>query len=439
MAGELDIGPETIGRRLRRLRLEQGVSQRDSSAPGITYAYISRIEAGTRRPSVKALRMLARKLGVTPEYLETGSELPAVHARELRLAEQELRLRLDGEADVAAALAILDEAERDADGAALVRARILLGFAAAAAGDQIGTIEHLSRVIGSELVTPSSRPDVYATLGHAYACAGHAEQAVALFERAMEELARAEPGNRAAEVRYATYLSYALTDLGNIQRARSLLADLWKRTENVEDGYTRIRLYWSLGRVALEEARPLAALDNFRRAIALLEVTEDTKHLAGAHLACAEATITTDELGDAHSHLEQAERLLLGQALSSDMVVLRRLQALCALKAGDAVDAASIAEQAVDLSRGIPREHGLALSALAQARASAGNDGADEAFAESVTLLREYGAGREHTDALRGYGRYLRDSGRDREALEVFEQAAEAASELRIYPTSATG
>ena len=40
--------------------------------------------------------MLAKKLGVTPEYLETGSELDAAELRELRVAEQELRLRLDG-------------------------------------------------------------------------------------------------------------------------------------------------------------------------------------------------------------------------------------------------------------------------------------------------------------------------------------------------------
>ena len=64
---------EPIGIRLRRLRLERGLSQRELAGPGVSYAYISRIEAGTRRPSVKALRTLARTLGVSPEYLETGS------------------------------------------------------------------------------------------------------------------------------------------------------------------------------------------------------------------------------------------------------------------------------------------------------------------------------------------------------------------------------
>src|SRR5205807_5149598 len=87
---------ETVGQRLRRLRLDRGLSQRDLSGPGVSYAYISRIEAGARRPSVKALRMLAQTLGVTAEYLETGSELGGAEARELQLADIELRLRLEG-------------------------------------------------------------------------------------------------------------------------------------------------------------------------------------------------------------------------------------------------------------------------------------------------------------------------------------------------------
>lgn len=64
---------ETPGARLKRLRLAAGLSQRDLSEPGVSYAYISRIEAGARTPSVKALRKIAPKLGVTLEYLERGA------------------------------------------------------------------------------------------------------------------------------------------------------------------------------------------------------------------------------------------------------------------------------------------------------------------------------------------------------------------------------
>ena len=37
----------------------------DTSLPGVSYAYISRIEAGSRYPSEMALRHLATKLGTT--------------------------------------------------------------------------------------------------------------------------------------------------------------------------------------------------------------------------------------------------------------------------------------------------------------------------------------------------------------------------------------
>jgi transcriptional regulator with XRE-family HTH domain len=193
---------ETIAERLRRLRLEQGASQRDLSAPGITYAYISRIEAGARTPSVKALRMLAAKLGVTPGYLETGSELGGAEMRELRLAEQELQLRLEGAADVRAVQGILEEAELHADVPATVRARILLGLEASGRGDHAATVAHLLQVVGSELVTPAGRPDVWSALGRAHAAAGSPREAVALFEHALDELARIEPEDLAARVRY---------------------------------------------------------------------------------------------------------------------------------------------------------------------------------------------------------------------------------------------
>src|SRR3954451_9955982 len=103
---------ETIGARLKRLRLQRGLSQRDLSSPGVSYAYISRIEAGARSPSVKALRKLAQKLKVSVEYLETGRDIRDVDDRELRLADAELELRLAENSEEAERklAAVLDEA-----------------------------------------------------------------------------------------------------------------------------------------------------------------------------------------------------------------------------------------------------------------------------------------------------------------------------------------
>ena len=87
-------GSETIGERLRRLREAQGLTQRDLIAPGVSAQYISKIERGQRNASVKALRKIAPKLGITAQYLETGSDIPDAEVREFWLDDAELALRL---------------------------------------------------------------------------------------------------------------------------------------------------------------------------------------------------------------------------------------------------------------------------------------------------------------------------------------------------------
>src|SRR4051812_27335670 len=91
--------PETVGQRVRRLREERGWNQRQLAAPGCSYAYISRIEADLRKPSLRVLRILAKKLGVSAHYLETGEEVTPWAVRELRLSDAELEVRLNRNLD----------------------------------------------------------------------------------------------------------------------------------------------------------------------------------------------------------------------------------------------------------------------------------------------------------------------------------------------------
>jgi transcriptional regulator with XRE-family HTH domain len=67
---------ETVGGRVKRLREEKGLSQRElaEGLPRVGYAFISRVESGQREPSLRTLRLLAERLGVTALYLETGSD-----------------------------------------------------------------------------------------------------------------------------------------------------------------------------------------------------------------------------------------------------------------------------------------------------------------------------------------------------------------------------
>jgi transcriptional regulator with XRE-family HTH domain len=74
------VAEEPFAQRLLRLRRELGWSQRRLSRAGYTAAYISRLEAGERQPSVHVIRQLATELGVDPYYLETGRDDPLLTA-----------------------------------------------------------------------------------------------------------------------------------------------------------------------------------------------------------------------------------------------------------------------------------------------------------------------------------------------------------------------
>src|SRR5437764_11705589 len=183
---------ETIGQRLRRLRLERGLSQRELAGPGVSYAYISRIEGGQRQPSLRAIRRLARKLGVTAQFLETGSMTTSEEEREIRLSESELRLRLGESVDEAEDVlrAVLREAEEAGAIDAVIRAEIGLGLAAARAGRHEQAAEHLERSIQEPLVSPASHPDVFITLGATYLFLDRPEHAGDLYEKCLDELER---------------------------------------------------------------------------------------------------------------------------------------------------------------------------------------------------------------------------------------------------------
>lgn len=78
---DAETAPETLGTRIARLRRERNLSQRRLAlAADVSPAYLSKIEAGERRPSVEVVRRFAPALGVSATYLETGlhreAELP---------------------------------------------------------------------------------------------------------------------------------------------------------------------------------------------------------------------------------------------------------------------------------------------------------------------------------------------------------------------------
>jgi transcriptional regulator with XRE-family HTH domain len=423
---------ETIGQRLRRLRLERGLSQRALAEPGVSYAYISRIEAGTRQPSVKALRKLGPKLGVSADYLETGSDLSDGQRLELRLADAELRLRLDEDPAQAEneLRGLLDEAVAAGDLRSGTHARIVLADAALAVGRAADAIELLEPAAGDGDLSPGLRTDVFFPLGRAYAHVGRLDKAIALYDRCLEETRENEPENLVALVRYASALSFALTDAGQLERAQEVLSEIVDDTSDAlaEPG-AQMRLYWSLARLAGIRGEHASSLDYARRALALVEATEDTVALGRAHLLCGYILVAQEDATRAQHHLRRAEHLLAASTKPTDIAYLRTEQAKAALLVGDGDEAVRRARESLELLGDLdPGEQGAAWLALARGLELQGETSAAlEAFRRSTQTLEAADKVADAAEACRVWGRALRAAGRENEAMDVLENAAELA------------
>ena len=414
---------ETIGERVRRLRLARGLSQRDLSAPGVSYAYVSRIEAGARVPSMKAMRILAERLGVTLEEIETGARVPAAHERELRLGNAELELRLGRDITDAERVFAATAAEAG-DQELVARAQAALGLLAFRRSDIAAAVRLLEQATASGHLPPEKRPDVYEALGAALTAADSPGQAVALYERCRDEVGRKMPENAPLLVRFSTYLGVAYSELGDMARARAALADATKAAETVALPQARVNVYWTRAIIAWRDADSDEALRYMSRAIALLEATEDTHQLARAHLVCGQMMNLEDRLEEAAEHLERAEPLIVVAAEPSDLGLVRAEQAKIAAKLGRPQEALDLASEAAELLGDDARHLGLKWHAAALAHAAAGDiDAASECFGKGFAALQERGQSREAARLARDWAEVLREAGRDSEAFDLIEQA----------------
>jgi tetratricopeptide (TPR) repeat protein len=154
-----------------------------------------------------------------------------------------------------------------------------LGELADRRGDFATAIEELEQARASGVLSPLTHADLYATLARAYSASGQPRRAVELLEDCLSQTQAQAQEDVSAEVRFATYLSYALSDLGELERARVVVRQALGRAQKTPDPYSRVRLYWSLARLSLMEGKPRSALRQIQRAIGLLEATEDTRQL----------------------------------------------------------------------------------------------------------------------------------------------------------------
>lgn len=176
------------------------------------------------------------------------------------------------------------------------------------------------------------------------------------------------------------------------------------------------------------EGPPELSVAYYRRAIALLEATEDRFQLGVAHESCASALLDQGRAEEARAHLETAERIyvdeqrqaFLGSAkiewarfyLQTEQVDEARASALAALDILDSVTA----------TRDAP---GTAWKTLADVLARLGEvELAESTYERTLEALGAGAAVKYLADAYRSYAEFLNELGRSQEAFELMRKAA---------------
>jgi tetratricopeptide (TPR) repeat protein len=328
--------PAAVGRRLRQAREAAGLTQRELSFEGCTAAYVSRIEAGARVPSLQILREFGKRLGVSADYLATGSD----HVGDLSsdLLEAEVSLQLGDEQRAAE---LFEAARADADSAAaLAGAQLGLGRLAIHRGEVSDGIALLRAALDSGELAAGDAAAAADALGRGYVAQARFDEAFALFGRSLDE-ARAR-GDRFGELRFALLLANTYVDSGDFGRAHQTLGQVLELAQKTADPTYRASAYWSQSRVHLARGEPDRAAEYAQLAIATLKASEQTLEAARALLLLA---FIENDRGNPEAALELVEEgepivAAAGQATDAAMFTVERARALAAL--GERDEAAAL-------------------------------------------------------------------------------------------------
>lgn len=412
--------PAAVGRRLREARETAGLTQRELSFDGCTAAYVSRIEAGARVPSLQILHEFAKRLGVRPEYLATGRDDTEELSPELLEAEVALRL-----GDEERASALYEAARIDADSPArIARAQLGLGRLALRRGDVADGTVLLEQALDSGELAPGDASAAANALGRSYAAQGRYEEAFNLFERFLER-ARTRR-DHLDQVRFAVLLANAYIDHGDFGPANATLGGVLDLARQTIDPMLRAGVYWSQSRAHLVQGDPDRAAEYGHLALATLKTSEQTLEAARALLLLA---FIENDRGNPEAALELVDEgepvvIAAGEANDAAMFTIERARAMSALGEG---------ERAAELLLGIaPRLNDAAPRDAARAHAAVAGIFRSQGDVARALELYELAveqapiADRHVVAALTAMAEIYEERGETQKSIELLKQALAA-------------
>ncbi len=414
--GPIDPG---IGIKVRELRVARNMTQADLAGPDFSKGFISLLETGRTRISLRAAHILAARLGVEVTDLLSA---PTTDRQDLEFmllrAEQELS---GGHPDVA-----VDIAKKWAPKAGgILRARFqrLQARALVEASRSPEAVKllddalHSFRAMGAKEFAARTLYD----LARAHARVDAPGEAIAYALQAEQAIERGDVIDRTLELELHQFLAGAYHTLGDPASAQIRAERARAMAEDAADPISVARLYESLARTRYDEGDKEAALAYARKSIDAYDALGRSEKVAETWNTLGWLFIKREQYTKAAEALDKSEVLAKQHGVKPLLGWITANRGAIALAKGKADEARELAERSIEMDG--PRLKARAL--LLRARAiSAGGGSLPEmrrAFEEAIEAHNKGEGAREQARAHQAYA----------DALAERKQAADAYAEAR--------
>lgn len=421
-----------MGLRVRELRTARGMTQAELAGSDFTKGFISLVESGRTRMSIRAAGILSSRLGVGVGDLVAAGRPGAESEVELSLLRAEAHLSAGRFAE---ALEVAGTVEGAVEGAARPRLARLRGRALLELGRPKEAVIGLDDAL--RLFRSTSQRDLAARalfdLAQAHAALEAHGEGLNFALQCEHAIAAGDIVDRTLELKVAAFLAAAFVLIGDFtaadirsERARAL-------AEDVADPRTLADLYENLT-VARQRLGDLdAALTYARRAVAAYEELGRTRDVGSTWNTMGWVYVQRGQASRAAEALAKAERIARETSDHRLMGYVLQNRAQLALLRDDPDAAVNLADQSIALEGVSARCR--ALSRLVRARALAQTKATPAAvrtaFSEAASALEPLGdrvAARAYTAEFEA----LNERGLHRDAARAAKRALELLRPLLI-------
>jgi tetratricopeptide (TPR) repeat protein len=418
------------GTRVRKARLQRGLTQSELAGDDYSAAYVSIIESGKREPSERVLKAFAKTLGMTYEELASGRP---PHA-EATLEEELLAIRQAlSSGDLSEATGNCRRVARRAAAYGLTRvhdkAAVLEAFSLELGGDFSGALalyERLQETIRDEHL--AIKADAVAGRARCLRMLGDTPYSTYVAESYLSHIRRSGLTDPDSLIRIYMTLVASYFEGGMVQQASAVADEALKLSAKARDAERVAGMHINVARVLMEQGNYREAAESFSTAEKLYGELAYAAELGVTFLARAFLMNKQEQYAEARSDLDSALRIF--EATGNEVNQARAMSELGATQRieGSPEEAIFTLQRAVRLAdKRAPATAAISHRELALCHAGLG-DGTKmrSHFKKAIDLLEGSGESYELAVTYRALGDALREEKDYQEACDAYRSAAVA-------------